>query len=67
MVPSLGLSGDSEILDSIPSCPGMTCEEAEQELILEHAENHRAPNQAKRKKRILVNLISKEDCMGKRT
>jgi len=45
----------------------MTCEEAEQELILEPAENHRALNQAKRKRRIQVNLISKEDCMGKRT
>jgi hypothetical protein len=45
----------------------MTCEEAEQELILEHAENHRALNQAKRKKRTLWSQISKEDCMGKRT
>jgi hypothetical protein len=45
----------------------MTCEQAEQELIHERTENPRALNKAKRKKRILVNLIAKEDCMGKRT
>jgi hypothetical protein len=45
----------------------MTCEEAEQNPNHERAENPHALNQAKRKKRILANLIAKEDCRGKRT